>query len=100
MPMNRDEAAAALMQLNQVIATSALLLNAERETLEQFMREAASADSILVIVDPTLWMNKDRQRANDLTQPVYRAALGFLDAYSRAIKELEEWKAERDAKNA
>lgn len=93
--MTRAEAEARLNAANQTIATAVLLLESQRDLMQQFLNETRHADSIMPIVDPTLWMNPERQRAKAVTLPVYQAALALLDAYARGAGEAAAWQKER-----
>jgi len=83
--MNRDEARQALDALNRAIATAALLIRAESETLERFFIEQRHMENVGVILDPTLFKCSERRAVEALLTPVYGAARDFLAAYDRQV---------------
>lgn len=91
--MTRDEARERLNSLNSMIRTAVLLIKTEHETLDRFLDEARSADSILPILDPTLWMNPERRRAEAVLKPVYEAAAALLTAHEQAAAQFAAWPA-------
>lgn len=88
MTMTRAEAASALNAANSSIAIAVLLIRQHQPILDQFFKEERLADSIMPIVDPTLWRDRERQETAALLSPIYRAALMLLGEYDAAVGQL------------
>lgn len=80
--MTRAGAEEALVRLNAAIATAAMVIDGEKETLDRFFTEQRSFDSVGPILDPTLWNNSERRATEALLTPIYRAAREFVRAYN------------------
>lgn len=84
--MTREEARAKLDELNVAIATAALLIEAEEDTLTRFFEEAESMASVGPILDPTLFNSSERRATEAILTPIYRTARDFLAAYRLQTK--------------
>lgn len=74
-----------LDEANVAISTVAMMLNAVKPTLEQFMDEARHMDNVGHILNPTLFNSSERRAAEAILKPIYKAALDFLRAHEIAI---------------
>lgn len=90
--MTPDEARAALVEANQVLATCALLMGPIMPTLERYATERERMESVGLILDPTLYMSLERRRTDDVLAPVYTAAARFYAAHAEALAKLGEGK--------
>jgi hypothetical protein len=72
------------------LRTAHAVLELERHTLEQFLEEEASVDSVMPIVDPTRWIeHQDEAAWRKPTGDLIRAAVAFLEAFDRAHQAVE-----------
>lgn len=92
-PLAQSEAIARLEAANSVIATCALLIGAQRETMERFLKEARDMDNFGHIVDPTLYRSSERRAVSAALEPIYQAALAFLAAYETRTAKTGEGEA-------
>jgi hypothetical protein len=83
--MTRQEAIARLDALNRAVATAAVLIEAERETLEQFFVEQERMASAGSVLDPTLFNSSERRAVEATVGPIYRAARDFANAYRHQL---------------
>lgn len=74
-----------LESANAAITTAAMLLGAERDLFERFLKEERDMENFGHIVDPTLWKDPERRAVSALLEPLYRAALDFLAVHDRQI---------------
>ena len=86
--MTREEARQALDAANKAVATASIILRLERATMQQLLAEDRDVDTIMPIVDPTFWMNRERRAVASAIVPIYRAAIAFLDAYEQHTAKL------------
>lgn len=77
----RDEAKRRLHALNATILMAVEFIRAEKATLDAYFAELAHVDSVMPMIDPTLWMSKERQQTEAVLTPVYRAALDLVETY-------------------
>lgn len=68
------------------IATAALLISAYRDLFDRYEKEAQHMDSVGPILNPTLFMNPERQRVDAALRPVFRGARIFLETVETAQK--------------
>jgi hypothetical protein len=66
---------------NQAVGLACSILGVHRETIDQFLVEEASVDTIMPLLDPTRWMNPEYQKARKTITPLYQAVLDLLRAF-------------------
>jgi hypothetical protein len=76
-----------LESANAAITTAAMLLSAERDLFERFLKEARDMENFGHIVNPTLYRDPERRAMSALLAPLYKAALDFLAVHDRQIAE-------------
>jgi hypothetical protein len=76
--MTRDEAKAALDDVNVRIGLAREILKPAEPMIARYLKERTSFDSIGPIVDPTLWKNPERQAVEKMLTPLYEAAQTFI----------------------
>jgi hypothetical protein len=79
-PKQKLEAAA------NAVSTAVLLLRIERPTFEAFLKECAAMENFGSILDPTLYRNSERRAVSSLLEPMFAAALAFLNAYDAQLE--------------
>lgn len=84
----REAGAAALREANAAISMAVLIIRAHQPVIEQFLEEAVRADSVMPIVNPTLYMSRERRGVSDLMTPVYKAAAELLVAHAEAAEKM------------
>ena len=85
MAMTKEEARAKLDALNAVISTAVMLIAGERETLDQFIAEQESMNSVGPLLDPTLFNSSERRTVEAIVTPIYSAARELVRAYEAQI---------------
>lgn len=94
--MTVPEAHDALAQLHNAINVAATVLAQHRPVLDAYFVELQRVDSVMPIIDPTLWMNPERRDAERILTPMYRSVRAFLDAFETARSEFGEPKNAAD----
>lgn len=77
----RDEAKRRLHALNATILMAVEFIRTEKATLDAYFAELEHVDSVMPMIDPTLWMSRERQRTEAVLTPIYRAALDLVQVY-------------------
>jgi len=76
--MTHDEAVEALQGATMAIGFCVNVLSQHEALVIQYRRERQRADTILPIVDPSLWMSQERQTTDDIMGPIFEAAENLL----------------------
>lgn len=66
------------------IGMCADVLYLHRDLLRRFIAESRHMDSVGPILDPTLWMNPERQKTDAAIRPLAEQTLSWLAAVDRA----------------
>jgi hypothetical protein len=70
-----------LMDMSNSLSTAAIVLTAQRDTIEDFLKECRNMESFGHIADPTLYRDPERRAVSAVLEPICKAALSFLSAY-------------------
>lgn len=76
--MTREEAKAALDDVNVRIGLAREILKPAETMIAQYLKERTRFESIGPILDPTLWKNPERQAVEKMLTPLYEAAQTFI----------------------
>lgn len=67
------------------VETAARLLQMEEATMRAFLKECRDMENFGHIVDPTLYNKPERRAVTAFMQPLFAAALCFLDTHQTQI---------------
>ncbi len=79
-----------LHSASQAIATASLLLRSELSTMEAFLEECRKMESFGPIVDPTLYRDPERRAVSALMEPLFKAAVTFVNAYDEQLAKAKD----------
>ena len=79
-----------LEYLNISIAMAVQLIGEQRGTIEAFQKEARDMENFGHIVDPTLYINRERQITAQILGPIYDAALNFVKVYESHTAKMKD----------
>lgn len=79
-----------LHSASQAISTAVQLLKSELPTMEAFLEESRKMESIGPIVDPTLFKDSERRAVSALMQPLFEAAVKFVQAYDTQVAKAKD----------
>lgn len=83
--MDKQQAKEALNTLNAAIGAAVVLIEGERETLEQFFEEERLMENVGPILDPSLFKDAERRAVSALLSPIYREALNLVTVYHQQL---------------
>lgn len=64
----------------QAFALAAEIIKPHRELIDRYFAESRNMDSLGPILNPSLYLNRERQRVDEALKPVLKAAAAFADA--------------------
>ncbi len=79
-----------LHSASQAISTAVTLLKSELPTMQAFLEETRKMESFGPIVDPTLYKNSERRAVSALMEPLFKAAVTFVDAYDAQVAKAKD----------
>ena len=88
--MTRDEGAKALEQAWMALRFAAELIKPHMATLDQFEKEDQRAESILPIINPTLYMNPTRIKNDNVFRGPAASAKRFCAEIDTSLEYLQE----------
>lgn len=84
-----DVARDKLLAAGQAISTAAMVLRMELPVMEAFLKESRDMDNFGSIVAPTLYASPERRAAAAVVEPLFQAAVTFVQSYDAQIKRSE-----------
>jgi len=75
------EARAKLERASQAVRTALAILRTELPTMNAFLKEARDMEHFGHIVNPSLYKDPERRAVSALLEPVFEAAVSFVETY-------------------